>query len=141
MLAQIRKTEWTGLGTAKVVIGQLKRFSGVGIFNTVLGYGLYAFFHLFFDYATAYSLSVLIGVALSFVLNTKLVFQTKLSCAKCLRFVLVCLAQYGIGLMALKGWVEYVGVDDLLAPLLVLALTIPLGFAGFRWALMDKKMA
>ncbi|EOD78021.1 hypothetical protein D515_03245 [Grimontia indica] len=141
MLAQIRKPEWVSLGSAKVVIGQLKRFSGVGVFNTVLGYGLYAFFHLFFDYATAYSLSVLIGVALSFVLNTKLVFQTQLSRGKCLRFTLVCLAQYGIGLMALKGWVEYVGVDDLLAPLLVLALTIPLGFAGFRWALMDKKMA
>ncbi|MEZ9526626.1 GtrA family protein [Enterovibrio norvegicus] len=116
-------------------MAEFRRFMGVGLFNTALGYALYAFFHLFLSFTQAYTVSVAIGIVVSYMLNTKMVFRSRISFRTGILFPVVCFVQYLLGVCSLRWLVEQGGIHDLLAPLLVLGLTVPFGFFGYRYAL------
>jgi putative flippase GtrA len=96
-----------------------------GTINTVLTYGIYLFLVLFFTYGTAYTWSYIVGVFLSYYLNARFVFREKLRLMNALQYPVVYLLQYLIGLGLLYLLIDVVHLSKLLAPILVVLLTLP----------------
>ena len=96
--------------------------------NTLAGYLIYAFLLLFLPYLICYTVAFIINIFLSYFLNSKFVFNQKLGLSKAIRYPLVYLGQYLIGTISLYLLVEILKVNKLVAPLLVVVLTIPVTY-------------
>jgi len=114
------------------------KFIAVGVFNTMLGYLLYLLFVTFFSYQVAYSISYIIGIVISYYLNSKFVFRSPLSWKKFLQFPLVYLVQYCCGLLLLYLIINTFGVDKRIAGLLATILTVPITFLFMRLILLKR---
>ena len=109
---------------------QFIKFGIVGLSNTAIGLGTYYFFlWLGFHYMLANVLSWIISVFNAFYWNSRYVFQSSSSWLKALLRTYV---SYGVSFLIGAGTlyvlVEFAKVSDVIAPLLVLVLTIPLNF-------------
>lgn len=71
-------------------------------------------------------------VLLSYWLNCHFVFKVRMSLKGLLRFPLVYVVQYLVGLLLMFVLVEKLAVPKLLAPLLVIVVTVPLTFVLSR---------
>ena len=109
------------------------RFLIVGTINTVVGYMIYISLTFYFIYSIAYSISFVFGVLISYYLNTKFVFQEALSWKKLVRFPLVYVTQYLMGLMLMFLLIEKFSISLFVAPLLVVIITTPITFFISRW--------
>lgn len=107
---------------------QFAYFVLCGALNTLLGWGIYLLLLSFFSYPYAYSIAYALCIFISYYLNTVFVFKEKLRLANALQFPLVYLVQYlsGLGLMLLL--VQVAGVSEVIAPFLVVVLTIPVTY-------------
>ncbi|SDH58680.1 Putative flippase GtrA (transmembrane translocase of bactoprenol-linked glucose) [Aneurinibacillus thermoaerophilus] len=110
------------------------RFLIVGGLNTGITYGIYLVLLLGFPYVLAYSGSYIIGVFISYYLNSKIVFQTNFSIKKMLQFPLVYVVQYVINTMFLYFLVQ-MNISEKLAPILVVILSIPITFILSKYIL------
>lgn len=119
--------------------GQGVRFLVAGAANALASYLLYLFFLLALPYPGAYSLSYAAGILISFLLNSLFVFQVPLRWSKLLRFPLVYLVQYLLGIGVLALLVERLGLDPRLGPLAVLLVTLPVSFGLTRWVLKGRR--
>jgi putative flippase GtrA len=108
------------------------RFVVAGTVNTVVTYVLYLALLTLTDYRIAFMSSFVAGIAISYALNARFVFRRPARWSTFLRFPLVYLAQYVVGLMLLALFVEKFGVAEWLAPLAVLAITIPATYLLMR---------
>ena len=109
---------------------QFMKFCVVGLSNTAIGLGTYyLFLWLGFHYMIANVLSWVISVFNAFYWNNKYVFK---SSTTWLRALFRTYVSYGVsflvGTVVLYGLVEWCSVSDIIAPLLVLIVTIPLNF-------------
>ncbi len=116
--------------TTQLNIIQFIKFSIVGVSNTVIGLGsYYVFLYLDCHYMLANILSWIISVFNAFFWNSKYVFKTTNTWFKALLKTYV---SYGfsfvIGAIILYILVEIAKISDIIAPLLVLIITIPLNF-------------
>jgi putative flippase GtrA len=116
-------------------------FALVGAANTILTYGLYLLYLCFVSYPTAYSASYLCGIFISYYLNARFVFRERLRLVKALQFPVVYIAQYLVGLAALYALVGLLHVDKRLAPLLVVALTVPVTYVLSRFVIKGRRSA
>jgi putative flippase GtrA len=119
--------------------GQGARFLIAGAVNSAATYLLYLLLLRLLPYGWAYSLSYVLGVGLSFLLNSLYVFRVPLRWRNLVRFPLVYAAQYLLGLGVLALAVERLGLDERLGPVAVLAVTVPASFALTRWVLKERK--
>lgn len=108
------------------------RFLLVGGINTVVGYVLYLVALQVLSYRLAYTAAFVVGVVLSYALNTYFVFQMPWSWRRLMAFPMVYALQYVVGLVALAFLVERMGVPVVFAPLLVVIMTIPVTFLASR---------
>ncbi len=115
------------------VTGEFARFLGVGAFNTVSGYLLYWALLSLLPYAAAYTVSYAIGIVISYLLNCRLVFRSKATWRGALRFPLVYLAQYALGLGLLALFVERLSLDQRLAAAAAAICCVPVTFLMSRW--------
>ena len=111
-------------------IVQFIKFGIVGLSNTVIGLGsYYLFLYLGCHYMIANILSWILSVFNAFYWNSKYVFKTTNTWLKALLKTYV---SYGIsfiiGAILLYILVEIVNISDIIAPVLVLLITIPLNF-------------
>lgn len=111
-------------------IVQFIKFGIVGLSNTVIGLGsYYLFLYLGCHYMIANILSWILSVFNAFYWNSKYVFKTTNTWLKALLKTYV---SYGIsfiiGAIILYILVEIVNISDIIAPVLVLVITIPLNF-------------
>jgi putative flippase GtrA len=104
------------------------RFLAVGAFNTAAGYVLYLGLLQVFGYRVAYSIAFVLGVLMSYALNTRYVFRQPFSWSKLLQFPLVYLAQYALGIALLYVLVEVLSVAAFAAPLIVVVVSVPVTF-------------
>ena len=113
------------------------RFLAVGGFNTLCSYIIYLLVLQAFHYQVAYSLAYCCGIVIAYSLNSRFVFDVPWSWSGLLRFPLVYVFQYAVGAICLWMIVEVMGFDKVLAPIVVVALTVPLTYllAGriLRW--------
>jgi putative flippase GtrA len=109
------------------------RFIFFGAINTGITFVLYVFLLWFLSYGIAYTISYAVGLLISYWLNAKFVFQEPLRIGRALQYPLVYLVQYLLGLVLLFLLVEVAHVSKILAPLLIVVLTLPITFLLSRY--------
>jgi len=114
------------------VVGEFVRFLGVGALNTVVTYLLYLGLLAAMPYIAAYSLAYAAGIVLSYYLTARFVFRAPLRWSSAFRFPLVYVAQYLLSAAILAVLVDLLTVDPRMAPLIVIAATVPATFALAR---------
>ncbi len=117
---------------------QFGRFVQVGILNTVGNYLIYLALNLVMPYVFAYSIAFVIGVLTSAWLNSRYSFATRLTGRNLLRFFVVYLINFALSLQLLIVFVEVIGINDLYAPLVVLAVFTPINFLCSKLALSGR---
>jgi putative flippase GtrA len=111
------------------------RFLCAGSFNTLFGYGLYWLLLIILPYPAAYTVSYLTGVAMSYLLNCWFVFRRKPSWRSAIRFPLVYVVQYPLGLGLLALFIERFHWDRRVAALGVICCSVPITFVLSRLVL------
>lgn len=104
------------------------RFLIVGVVNTAVSYALYLALTPVLGYSIAYVIAFAAGVATSYLLSSRWVFDSNGGAWRAAAFPLVYLPQLLFGSFALRVAVERFGIDSRIALALVIALTIPLNF-------------
>jgi putative flippase GtrA len=110
------------------------KFIGAGLINTLLSYLLYAFLVLFLNYQISYAVAFVFGIGLSYILNTKYVFEVEQTFKKFILFPLVYLLQYLLGAFMMNFVIELVGINKFIAPLVVTVCLLPVSY------LLSKKI-
>ncbi|MEQ8201769.1 MAG: GtrA family protein [Syntrophomonadaceae bacterium] len=109
----------------------LREFAGfglVGAANTLTTYGLYAVLLFLFSYKVSYSLAYISGILISYYLNSRLVFREPVSLLKFIKYPIVYVVQYLLGIAVLYVAIDLLGFSPWLAPLLVIAISLPVTF-------------
>lgn len=107
---------------------EFMRFLIVGGANTLITYAIYLLFLPIFNYNIAYGTSYVSGIVISFILNAKFVFNTNLTFGKAIKYPLVYVVQYIINVILLNVFIESLNINDKLAPLIVIIISIPITF-------------
>lgn len=111
------------------------RFLFAGGLNTVITYLIYLLLLQFLHYIIAYSITYVLGVILSFLLNSLFVFRTKLTLSNALKYPLVYLVQYLSGCLILYVCVTWLGVPAAWAGIVVVVINVPVVYLMNRWIL------
>jgi putative flippase GtrA len=104
------------------------RFVFWGGINTLAGYLTYALLLRFLPYLISYSIAFIVSIFFSYFLNSKLVFKQELKLSKAVKYPLVYLTQYLLGIVSLYLLVQILSVNKLVAPALVVVMTIPVTY-------------
>ncbi len=107
---------------------EIPRFLVAGVVNTGLTYAIYLLFQIVIGYQAAYAIAYVAGIAISYHLNSRYVFQVAGSWKTFVRYPLVYVAQYLAGAGLLEILVRWWKVPPSVAPLFVLVLTVPMTF-------------
>lgn len=107
---------------------EFTRFIFWGGVNTLAGYLLYALLLLFLQYLVAYTITYASGILVSYYLNSRFVFRREIAVRKAVQYPLVYLVQYLLGTGSLYLLVRVLKVNKLVAPAIVILLTIPVTF-------------
>jgi putative flippase GtrA len=116
------------------LLQQFTRFLIGGLANTGGTYVLFVLLVSWMHPQIAYTLVFIVGIALSYAINTLFVFRSGMSLGSVLRFPVVYAVQYVAGLVLLTVLIN-VGFDSRLAMIVVIALAVPLSFVLIRLAL------
>jgi putative flippase GtrA len=114
---------------------ELAAFVFFGAVRTVLGYGIYLLLVLFLAYPTAFTVSYVAGIFISYYLNARFVFREKVRLSKALQFPIVYLAQYLIGLGSLYLLIEVAHLSKFFAPIVVVVITVPYTYLLSRYVI------
>lgn len=109
------------------------RFLAVGLANTLATYALYRLLLHWLGYRTSYTLSFLAGIVIAYELNRIVVFRAPRSGASMVAVPAIYAVQYVIGLGIVTAAVEWLDVPRQWAPLLSIAVTVPMTFLLNRW--------
>ena len=119
----------------KFIEGNLREFAGfglVGAANTMATYAIYAVLLLLFPYKIAYSLAYASGILISYCLNSRLVFREPVSLLKFIKYPIVYVVQYILGIVVLYVAIDILDFNQWLAPLVVIAISLPVTFVLSR---------
>lgn len=119
------------LQTSKLA-GEVARFIVGGILNSAVGYGSYLILLHWLRYEASFTISYIIGIIVSYIFNATCVFRQPMGWRSAIRYPIVYLIQYVLGLLLLKTLVEGIHIPTKLAPLVVTILTIPATFVTSR---------
>lgn len=108
------------------------RFVVAGAANTTLSYALFALLAGTLGHQLAYLIAYLAGIATQFVLHARFVYRVPMTWRRAAGYPVINLALYVIGALLLDFLVVRSGVPTYAAALVVIALTIPLGFVMSR---------
>ncbi len=113
---------------ARSVDAEFARFVFFGGVNTVLTYILNVLLLQVMVYTLAFTTQYVVGIGLSYVLNSLFVFRRPLEWRKALEFPLVYVVQYVFGIVLLYFLVELFHIDEVIAPAIVIVLSLPVTF-------------
>lgn len=139
----------------KKTVVQFFKFGLVGASNTVIGYLIYAaslkvlrLLNLWpsIDIYISQFIMFVLSVAWSFYWNNRFVFKkeekTERNIGKALikTYISYAFTSLILSELLLMVWVEILGINDYVAPILSLIITVPLNFVIQKfWAFKDKK--
>lgn len=109
------------------------RFLIAGSFNTVVTYLIYLLLLRYLDYKIAFTISFLGGVCFTLFLHSYFVFKSVITLKNLLQFPLFYITQYAVGLALLFFLINYLEVDQRIAPLVNVVLLTPINFFISRW--------
>ena len=112
------------------------RFCVVGVVASGLHYGVYYLLQTKIDVNVAYTVGYLISLICNFFLTSYLTFHSSPSIRKALGFG----GSHLINLIHLSflNLFLYLGISKVLAPVLVLAIAVPINFILLRWVFKHK---
>lgn len=113
------------------------RFLVGGVLNTGATLVLYWLLLRVTNYQWAYLGSYCAGILLSYLLNTRYVFRAEHTWLRFAAFPLIYLVVYALGALTLRVSVHHLGVPATLAPLISIAVTLPVSFLLTR-ALLQR---
>lgn len=114
------------------------KFLFVGGLNTVITYLIYLLFIIYFQYKIAYGIAYVVGIVSSYLMNSMFVFKARLSIRTMIKFPLVYLLQFIISILLLYFCVDFININEKLAPLIVIAITIPATFLLSKYILIGN---
>jgi len=120
-------------------VGSPLRFVFWNGINTLLGYCVYALLLLALPYLIAYSAAYVFGIVLSFLVNSKLVFNRSLTWGNAAKYPLVYIVQYLLGVVSMYLLVQRIGLNKLIAPAVVVLITIPVTYFLTKAILHGKR--
>ncbi len=121
------------------MMSQFIKFIGVGGINTIVTYLFYLILLQLFSYQVSYTITYVFGIGLSYWLNLKFVFRENGSRKKIVLFPLVYFTQYLIGMIIIYFAIETYSVSEVIAPVLVILITLPLTFFLSKLILTTKE--
>ncbi|MFL1558104.1 GtrA family protein [Pseudomonas sp. O11] len=124
--------------TAKIFKRDFTRFLVSGGFNTALTYGVYLLLLNFLSYNASYTIAYVGGILLAYTLNRFFVFKSHNGFKSAALFPLIYLAQYLVSLVVLRVWIEKLGLDERVGPLLAIAITVPMTFILTRFLFVRR---
>ena len=110
------------------------KFIGAGVINTIASYLVYLLLVLFLNYQISYAIAFVFGIILSFILNTKYVFEVEQTVKKFVLFPFVYLVQYLLGAFMMNFIIEILEINKFFAPLIVTVCLLPVSY------LLSKKI-
>jgi len=108
------------------------RFLLVGAVNTLLSLAVFVVLSRFVSYPYAYTFAYAVGIISSYFLNVNFVFKERISLAGFLKFPMVYLLQYGLGMMLMWLFVGTMGLTPNFAMVAVIGISIPITFSLSR---------
>lgn len=118
---------------------QVVRFALVGVVNTATFYGFYLALHPWMPYFLAYTCAFVLSMIGSFFLNTYFTYRTRPTWRKFLLFPLTNLTNYVVTSVGVFVLVEWVHMNDKIAPLAAAAAAIPFTYVLSRRILTAKE--
>lgn len=112
--------------------GEVLRFLIGGVLNLAVGYGGYLLLLQWLHYEVAYAISYVVSIVVSYAFSALFVFRQPMRARSALRYPLVYLVQFLLGLVLLRVLIELMHSPAWLAPLLVSVFTIPVTFVLSR---------
>lgn len=110
------------------MIGHVARFAVVGVINTAVYYGSYLLLHEVLPYLAAHLLAIAVAMVVSFFLNTYWTFRTRPTWRKFALWPLTNATNYVLTTVGVVVLVEWVRLDERVAPLVAAAAAIPVTF-------------
>jgi putative flippase GtrA len=107
----------------------------VGAARTLLSLCLYWALNLFLPYWLSFTVSFVLSLALSALVNSQWVFVTQLARVNVVAYGSVYLLNYCLSLGLLLALVDGTGMSATFAPFVVIPVMLPMNFLGERWAL------
>lgn len=107
---------------------QFFRFLIIGSFNTGVTYLLYLALLYLLPYSVAYTISYILGIIVAYILNSKIVFKSNISIKKIAIYPIVYIIQYLINIGGLFFLVDLLGVEQKIAPIIIIGVSIPITF-------------
>ncbi|WP_436238590.1 GtrA family protein [Paenibacillus sp. LjRoot153] len=110
------------------------KFLIVGLANTSSTYTLYLLLLIYLPYTYAYTVSYLVGILFSYLLNSLMVFKQALSLKKFFEFPIVYVVQYIFNTAILLLLVENLHFNEKLSLIISICVTFPVTY------LLSKKV-
>lgn len=104
------------------------KFIITGLINTLISYLVYFILLNITTYYISYFVSYFIGIVVSYLINTWFVFREKVSMKKMFKFPVVYLVQFLINSLGLILFVDKLNMNEKIAPVLIIILTIPITY-------------
>jgi putative flippase GtrA len=104
------------------------RFVLSGGVNTFVTYLLYLVLLRVLSARLSYTIAFICGIGLAYILSRYFIFRAPGIRRSRVLFTLVYLAQYIIGLVVVSIWVDLLALPKWLAPVAVIAVTLPLTY-------------
>ena len=134
----MRSTKGRNLLLMKFINPEFNKFIFFGIVNSALGYVIYVILVFFLAYPVAYTIAYLAGIFISYYLNSKFVFKREMCLTKVLQYPVVYIVQYVLSLLLLYLLVELCQINKLVAPVLVIIVTVPVTFVLSRFIIKGR---
>lgn len=115
------------------------RFLIGGASNTLLAYAIYLLLLYITPYATAYTLSYVIGIISGFAINTYFVFHSKWNWRKFFSFPLIHIFNYIASMGIVVASTEILGIPEQISPIIATATMLPINFILTKALISDKK--
>ena len=115
-----------------------QKFLLAGALNTLFTYLIYLLLLNFTDYRISFTCSFVIGIIISYALNSFMVFGVSLSWRKLFQYPVIYFIQYALAFVLLNIEVEMMGLDPRIAPLINVVLLIPLTFLLTKYILTRR---
>jgi putative flippase GtrA len=103
-------------------------FLAGGFFNTLLTYAIYLLLNMYVSYQKSYVIAYITGIIFSYLFNAQVVFNVKKSWKGLMAYPLVYVFQYILAALMLSIMVEKLGIPKEIAPLLIVALLLPVTY-------------
>jgi putative flippase GtrA len=125
----------------RATLRHVTRFAVVGVINTGVYYGTYLLLSTVLHYLAAHLLAIAVSMVVSFFLNCLWTFRTRPTWRKFALFPLTNATNYLLTTAGVVLLVEWLGVDEHIAPLLAAAAAIPVTFLLSRRVLSGRPAA